>query len=57
MSSLREEGRERTEGEGLRNTCTSGTRREEESEIEKAGAERQENQKSEFKKEGVGDLS
>lgn len=44
MSSPREGGRERTEGEGLKNTCISRTRGEEESEIEKAGAERQENQ-------------
>lgn len=36
VSSPREEAGERTEGKGLRNTCISRTKREEESEIEKA---------------------
>lgn len=40
MSLLREEGRERIEGEGLRNICIFGIRREEELEIEKVGVER-----------------
>lgn len=54
MSSPRQEGRE-TRRRGPENICISSTRRQQESEIEKAGAERQENHNSEFKKEGAGD--